>query len=70
MLIKKQNRNFSTQHRLLVEKINKEVAEYSQIVSKEMILIGSNDKPFPRAAKGTVNKAASMKLYEKEIGEV
>jgi hypothetical protein len=32
-----------------------------------MIVIASNDKPLPRAAKGSVNKAASLMLYEKEI---
>ncbi|KAF5344062.1 hypothetical protein D9758_008817, partial [Tetrapyrgos nigripes] len=29
-----------------------------------------NGKPLARAAKGTVNKAASLKLYEREIEDI
>ncbi|KAF5366988.1 hypothetical protein D9758_003944 [Tetrapyrgos nigripes] len=54
----------------LIEGKNKDAAQYSQIVCKEMILIASSDKPLPRAAKGTVNKAASMKLYAAEIEDI
>ncbi|KAF5349781.1 hypothetical protein D9758_010220 [Tetrapyrgos nigripes] len=53
----------------ILDKTNKVLPQYSQIC-KEMILIASNDKPLPRAAKGTVNRAASLKLYEKEIEDI
>ncbi|KAF5349777.1 hypothetical protein D9758_010224 [Tetrapyrgos nigripes] len=53
----------------ILEKTNKVLPQYSQIC-KEMILIASNDKPLPRAAKGTVNRAASLKLYEREIEDI
>jgi adenylyl- and sulfurtransferase ThiI len=60
----------SVPFRPLVEKINKEVPQYSRIVCKEMILIVSHEKPLPIAAKGTVTKAASLALYEKEIEDM
>jgi hypothetical protein len=53
--------------RPIIQKINEEVPQYSRIVCKEMIVIASSDKPLPRAVKGSVNKAASLMLYEKEI---
>jgi len=35
-----------------------------------MILVTSREKPMIRAAKGTVNKKATVKLYEKEIDDL
>ncbi|KAF5349749.1 hypothetical protein D9758_010244 [Tetrapyrgos nigripes] len=53
----------------ILEETNKTLPQYSQI-RKQMILIASKDKPLPRATKGTVNKAASVKLYGSEIEEI
>ncbi|KAG1870691.1 putative aminoadipate reductase [Suillus subalutaceus] len=49
-----------------VEEANKEAPAFSRIF-KEMILVTRSDKPMPRAGKGTVNKKATVKLYEEEI---
>lgn len=35
-----------------------------------MILIAANDKPLPRAGKGTVMKKAALVQYENEIDEM
>ncbi|KAF5349813.1 hypothetical protein D9758_010235 [Tetrapyrgos nigripes] len=53
----------------ILEETNRTLPQYSQI-RKQMILIASRDKPLPRATKGTVNKVASVKLYEREIEEI
>ncbi len=39
-------------------------------IYKEMILIAANDKPLPRAGKGTVMKKAALVQYENEIDEM
>lgn len=39
-------------------------------IYKEMILIASKDKPFPRVGKGTVMKKAAVVLYQNEIDEM
>ncbi|OAX33021.1 acetyl-CoA synthetase-like protein, partial [Rhizopogon vinicolor AM-OR11-026] len=49
-----------------VEEANKEAPAFSRIF-KEMILVTSREKPMPRVGKGTVNKKATVKLYEEEI---
>ncbi|KAG1835183.1 putative aminoadipate reductase [Suillus variegatus] len=49
-----------------IEEANKEAPAFSRIF-KEMILVTHSKKPMPRAAKGTVNKKLSVKLYEEEI---
>ncbi|KAG2030449.1 hypothetical protein BDR03DRAFT_878261, partial [Suillus americanus] len=49
-----------------VEEANNEAPAFSRIF-KEMILVTRTDKPMLRAEKGTVNKKATVKLYEEEI---
>ncbi|KAG2076565.1 putative aminoadipate reductase [Suillus decipiens] len=49
-----------------IEEANNEAPAFSRIF-KEMILVTRSEKPMPRAAKGTVNKKTSIKLYEEEI---
>jgi thioester reductase-like protein/acyl-CoA synthetase (AMP-forming)/AMP-acid ligase II len=49
-----------------VEEANQEAPAFSRIF-KEMILVTRSDKPMLRAGKGTVNKKATVKLYEEEI---
>jgi len=46
--------------------VNKEAPAFSRIY-KEMILVTHRNKPMLRAGKGTVNKKATVKLYEDEI---
>ena len=55
--------------RPIVEEANKVAPAFSRIY-KEMILIASKDKPFPRAGKGTVMKKAAVVQYQKEIDEM
>ncbi|OAX31791.1 putative aminoadipate reductase [Rhizopogon vinicolor AM-OR11-026] len=49
-----------------VEEANKEAPAFSRIF-KEMILVTSREKPMLRVGKGTVNRKATVKLYEEEI---
>jgi len=49
-----------------IEEVNKEAPAFSRIF-KEMIIVTHRDKPMLRAGKGTVNKKATVKLYEEEI---
>ena len=46
--------------------MNKEAPAFSRIF-KEMILVTHRDKSMLRTGKGTVNKKATVKLYEDEI---
>ncbi|EIW76878.1 acetyl-CoA synthetase-like protein [Coniophora puteana RWD-64-598 SS2] len=52
-----------------VEEANKDAPAFSRIF-KEMILVTNPDKPMLRAGKGTVNKKATIKLYESEIDDL
>ena len=52
----------------MVEEANQVAPAYSQIY-KEFILFASQEKPFPRAGKGTVMRKAALSLYAKEIDE-
>ncbi|EIW76887.1 acetyl-CoA synthetase-like protein [Coniophora puteana RWD-64-598 SS2] len=52
-----------------VEEANKDAPTFSRIF-KEMVLVTSPDKPMLRAAKGTVNKKATIKLYQSEIDQL
>ncbi|KAI1775877.1 acetyl-CoA synthetase-like protein [Hypoxylon cercidicola] len=45
---------------------NKETVAHGQI-GREFIILSSPDKPFPRAGKGTVQRAGTIKLYQDEI---
>ncbi|KAG2361463.1 putative aminoadipate reductase [Suillus spraguei] len=49
-----------------IEEANNGAPAFSRIF-KEMILVTRSEKPMPRAAKGTVNKKATLKLYEEAI---
>ncbi|KAI1299559.1 hypothetical protein F5Y03DRAFT_248114 [Xylaria venustula] len=53
----------------LVVTANKETVAHGQI-GKEFIRLASPEKPFLRAGKGTVQKAATLKLYKDEIDEL
>ncbi|KAF3760043.1 hypothetical protein M406DRAFT_95652 [Cryphonectria parasitica EP155] len=50
----------------LVEQANKETVQHGRI-ARDLIMLSSPDKPFPRAGKGTIQRAATVKLYEDEI---
>lgn len=45
---------------------NKETVAHGQI-GREFIMLSNPDKPFPRAGKGTVQRAGTIKLYQDEI---
>ncbi|EGO19943.1 hypothetical protein SERLADRAFT_418199 [Serpula lacrymans var. lacrymans S7.9] len=49
-----------------IEEANKGAPAFSRIF-KEMILFAHPDKSLPRAAKGSIMRKASLKLYEQEI---
>ncbi|KZL69590.1 ochratoxin a non-ribosomal peptide synthetase [Colletotrichum incanum] len=53
----------------LVEKSNAIMDKTGQL-AKERILFSKKDKPFPLAGKGNIQRAAVLKLYEKEMEEV
>ena len=55
-----------TRTRPAIEEANEPSPAFSRIF-KEMILITSADKPMIRAAKGTVQRKATLKAYETEI---
>ena len=50
----------------LAEKANSETVAHGQI-SKELIIIASPSKPFPRSGKGTIQRASTIQLYSEEI---
>lgn len=49
-----------------IEKANKSAPGHGQLF-KGMIIIAKPDKPFPRAGKGTIQRARAVKMYESEI---
>lgn len=49
-----------------IEEANRIAPAFSRIF-KEMILFTSQDKPLPRAGKGTVLRKAAVNLYSPEI---
>jgi long-subunit acyl-CoA synthetase (AMP-forming) len=51
-----------------VERANALVPEHARI-GKELVIVASPGKPFPRAAKGTIVRSLTVKLYEQEIEE-
>ncbi|KAI0400140.1 hypothetical protein F4802DRAFT_508155 [Xylaria palmicola] len=53
----------------LVIAANKETVAHGQI-GRDFILISSPQKPFLRAAKGTIQKPVTLKLYKDEIDEL
>ncbi|KAF3065896.1 Carboxylic acid reductase [Daldinia childiae] len=52
-----------------VAKANIVTATYGQI-ARQFIALASPDKPFHRAGKGTVQRAATLKLYKEEIDKL
>jgi hypothetical protein len=52
--------------RPVIEEANRLAPAFSRIF-KEMILITSTEKPLARTGKGTVMRAAALKLYDAEI---
>ena len=55
--------------RNVVEKANSIAPNYAQI-SDSKIIIGSSDKPFIRAPKGTIVRKLTADLYTSEINEI
>jgi len=54
----------------LVQRANKQTVAHGRITSRDMIMISKPDKPFARAGKGTIQRAATVKLYTQEIDEM
>ncbi|KAK8064619.1 nonribosomal peptide synthetase [Apiospora phragmitis] len=52
-----------------VEQANKQSVAHGRI-DRDYIMIANPDKPFPRAGKGTVQRAATVKLYNDEINQL
>ncbi|KAL2161080.1 hypothetical protein VTH06DRAFT_8793 [Thermothelomyces fergusii] len=49
-----------------VVKANKETAAHGQI-GRQFVAVSAPDKPFPRAGKGTIQRAAAVRMYRDEI---
>ena len=52
-----------------IERGNQEKVTHGRIV-RQLVAVTRPDKPLPRAGKGTVQRVAAMKLYEKETAEL
>lgn len=52
----------------LVVNANKETVAHGQI-GRQFIMLTKPEKPFPRAGKGTIQRAGAVKLYKDEIDE-
>lgn len=52
-----------------IERVNQETVTHGRIV-RQLVALTRPDKPLPRAGKGTVQRAAATKLYEKETAEL
>ncbi|KAK6827493.1 Non-canonical non-ribosomal peptide synthetase FUB8 [Apiospora arundinis] len=53
----------------LVEQANKETVAHGRI-GRDFITLSDPAKPFPRAGKGTIQRASTVKLYAEEINKV
>ncbi|KAI1851567.1 hypothetical protein JX266_003029 [Neoarthrinium moseri] len=53
----------------LVVQANKETVAHGQI-GREFLALTTKDKPFPRAGKGTIQRAGAIKLYKEEIDQL
>ncbi|TFK74139.1 putative aminoadipate reductase [Pluteus cervinus] len=53
----------------VIEEANQKAPAFSRIY-KSMIIITTTDKPMTRAGKGTVQRKATLKLYEQEIKQL
>ncbi|KAK8075592.1 thioester reductase domain-containing protein [Apiospora hydei] len=52
-----------------VQKANEQSVAHGRI-DRDHIMIARPDKPFPRAGKGTIQRAAAVKLYKDDIDEL
>lgn len=52
-----------------VEAANRESPSHARI-HREMIILATDDKPFPRAGKGTVQRKMTMQLYNGELNDL
>lgn len=52
----------------LVQEVNKDMPVYARMDSKDMIIVV--DEPFPKTAKGSIQKNAVLDLYVKELDEL
>jgi len=52
-----------------VEEANASVPEHAR-VQKNLVVVGTEDRPFHRASKGTIVRKLTIGMYEKEIEEV
>jgi hypothetical protein len=50
----------------LVQRVNKESVAHGQI-GRDMMTVSNPDKPFLRAGKGTIQRAATIKYYSEDI---
>jgi len=53
-------------YRPIIENANKVAPAFSKLF-KEMILIASEEKPLPRAGKGSVMRKLALQVYNDEI---
>ena len=52
-----------------VEETNRTLPEHARL-AKDFVVVSTPDRPFPRAGKGTIIRALTVKEYEKEIESV
>ncbi len=50
----------------VVIRVNQETVSHGEI-TRQLVMLTSPDKPFPRAGKGTIQRGAAVKLYKDEI---
>lgn len=53
----------------LVVQANRDTVAHGQI-ARQFIMISNPDKPFPRAGKGSIQRAATVQLYKEEIDKI
>lgn len=53
----------------LVVQANKETVAHGQI-GRDFLVLSDPEKPFPRAGKGTIQRAAAVKLYHDNIEQL
>ncbi|KAH7024499.1 uncharacterized protein B0I36DRAFT_274061 [Microdochium trichocladiopsis] len=54
----------------VVERANEGTVKHGRIASRDMVIFSTPGKPFMRAGKGTIQRAATVKLYADEIDEM
>ena len=58
-----------TAARPFIQQANEKTVKHGKI-QRNLVIITQKSKPFPRAAKGTIQRAAATKLYVKEVEEL